>query len=102
MTTTSFGAASAATANTTPVQEALRSLALLIPRDSVTELRILQCQIRPTYSAIVSGYFTDLQKLAQAALQYNQRAPGIYVTINPVLPALLARADNRVIEGAKY
>src|SRR5262249_7469517 len=68
----------------------------------VTELRILQCQIRPTYSATVSGYFTDLQKLGQAALQYNQRASGIYVTINPVLPALLARADNRVIEGAKY
>ncbi|MCC7206402.1 MAG: hypothetical protein IT323_03795 [Anaerolineae bacterium] len=45
-----------------------------------------------------SGYFTDL--LAGVAAVYENRAEGIYITLNPVQPALLARGSNRVREYA--
>ena len=42
----------------------------------------------------VAGYFDDWAKLAAAAAQLQAR--GVYITLNPVQPALLARAHNRV------
>jgi hypothetical protein len=42
-----------------------------------------------------SGYFDDPAKLARAVVPYDGKA-NIYVTINPVDPALLARAANRI------
>src|SRR5205085_2881850 len=47
------------------------------------------------------GYFDDLTKLARAAVNYDGRAEGIYFTLNPVNPALLARTNNRVKEYAQ-
>src|SRR5262249_45376135 len=49
-----------------------------------------------------SGYFDDLEKLAKAAVSYDGHAEGIYFTINPVNPALTARANNRVKEYAEH
>ncbi|MEN6343078.1 MAG: hypothetical protein ABFC89_11040, partial [Methanospirillum sp.] len=75
---------------TSPVREALD---LLLAPGSVAELRALGRDGR-----VASGYFDDLAKLADAvepmdaAGQYR----GIYVTLNPVNPALLARRANRV------
>lgn len=44
-----------------------------------------------------SGYFDSAQLLVQAAASLDERgATGIYFTPNPVHPALLARANNRV------
>ena len=47
----------------------------------------------------VSGYFDDPIKLEAAvkALDKLKRATGIYFTLNPVDPALLARANNRLV-----
>jgi hypothetical protein len=47
----------------------------------------------------VSGYFNDPDKFAKVAnaLDSLKRATGIYFTLNPVDPALLARANNRLI-----
>lgn len=64
---------------------------------TVTELRILN-----TTRGTMSGYFDDPAKLAAAAAQWSGKAPGIYVTANPVNPALLARAHNRVVAYAKH
>ncbi len=45
---------------------------------------------------VISGYFDDLEKLAEAAAQIEaQRFPGIYWTLNPVNRALLARSANK-------
>jgi hypothetical protein len=49
----------------------------------------------------ISGYFSDLDLMAQAAGQLSGVHPGIYVTANPVNPALQARAANRVISYAQ-
>ena len=59
---------------------------------TVAELRILNTPLNGT----VSGYFDDVQSFTQAAQQWNGKAPGVYGTLNPCNPALLARAANRL------
>src|SRR5262249_55890970 len=44
----------------------------------------------------ISGYFDDPEKLYQAAQELDGKVPGLYVTMNPTNPALLARAKNRI------
>lgn len=83
-----------------PHGEVLRlTLALVGEPGAVYELRIPQ-----TTEGTVSGYFNDRAKLVEAALAWNGLAPGIYITLNPVRPNLLARAPNclrsRVRHGA--
>jgi hypothetical protein len=70
--------------------EILQSLQILKKADDVTELRILDSP-----KGTVSGYFDDIQSLAENALDYNGKAQ-IYITLNPVNPALLARSSNQV------
>ncbi len=55
-------------------------------------MRIPRANGNKTYS----GYFNDFEKLADAASKYNGLVNGIYVTLNPAKPELLARASNRV------
>ncbi|MEZ4621159.1 MAG: hypothetical protein R2867_37440 [Caldilineaceae bacterium] len=47
-------------------------------------------------AGVDSGYFNDFAQLVRAVTRYNRRAEGIYITLNPVHPALLARAANRI------
>jgi len=49
------------------------------------------------YGHTAAGWFDDPVKLAAAAARYDGKA-NIYVTANPVEPALLGRADNRIAE----
>ncbi|MFT8391466.1 MAG: hypothetical protein ABF586_10360 [Sporolactobacillus sp.] len=64
-------------------------LKLLKPHNEITELRIMQ-----TNKGTVSGYFDRLDNLAENALKFEHGAPGVYITLNPVNKALLARAEN--------
>ena len=77
-------------------------LELLFELGDVFEVRAPGCRDRPgaRYAFTCSGYFkfdtieqaaTEIAELDKAAV-----APGIYVTLNPVAPALLARAANRI------
>ncbi len=69
------------------------ALGLLLAPGSVAELRAIGRDGR-----IASGYFDDFGKLAEKAeaLDDTREFGGIYVTLNPVNPALLARRANRV------
>ena len=78
------------------VGEIQRAIDLLLAPGQVCELRIPN-----TRRATVSGYFDDSGKLAQAAANWSGKAPAVYLTLNPVDPALLARAHNRVKEYAR-
>jgi P4 family phage/plasmid primase-like protien len=52
---------------------------------------------------LAAGWFTDREKLIALAFQIDDsdtRPVGIHVTLNPVNPALLARADHRLIANA--
>jgi len=67
------------------------ALAALFPEGNVVEVRALADRFTH------SGYFDDFGKLADAAaaLDADPEVRGIYVTLNEVDPALLARRANR-------
>ncbi len=69
-----------------------RALALLFKPGQVVELRAI---LDTGYMA--SGYFDEMAKLAAASEKIEAgNAQGIYVTLNELDPALLARSVNRV------
>ena len=78
------------------VLEIRRALDLLVERGQVAEIRGLH-----TKRATMSGYFDDLDKMAQAAASLSGKAAGVYITLNPLDPDLLARAVNRVKDYAR-
>jgi hypothetical protein len=65
----------------------------------VLELRALAVST-PAYRRphTVSGYYDDPEALARDAVRVAPQARGVYVTLNPLNPALLARAANRLRE----
>lgn len=71
-----------------------RALAVMIEPGQVVEVRIINVDGRK--QRVDSGYFDDMHALAQRIPSYTRRAEGIYITLNPVNPALLARAANRI------
>ena len=75
--------------------EILKTCQALFAPGQVAELRALDAVTREWRRPhTISGYFDDWEKLAAAAT--GIRARGVYVTLNPVNPALLARANNRL------
>src|SRR5262245_59290382 len=74
-----------------------RGTELLMEPGQVYEVRIPKAGRNGT----ISGYFDDLGKLANAIAGLDVTVPGIYVTLNPCNPALLARAANRMRERAE-
>src|SRR5262249_17201307 len=77
--------------------EIQRTLKLLYNPGDIAELRVLHT----SGSGTVSGYFNDMEKLANAAIQWSGQAPGVYVTINPASPDLLARSNNQTKRWVK-
>jgi hypothetical protein len=84
-----------------------RFLEALFQAGDVFEVRAPDCRERrdARYVFTCSGYFTyetlDAAVAAIAELDRSGTAPGIYVTMNPVAPALLARAANRIKPRAR-
>jgi hypothetical protein len=83
-------------ATTVAIQQ---GLARLTETGQVIELRILGIGGKKRTD---SGYFSNPENLAKAAARYDGRAEGIYFTVNPVNPALMARANNRVKPYAEH
>jgi hypothetical protein len=78
--------------------EIRRAFGLLHGPSEVFEIRALGGNLRRT----LSGYFDDHAKAASAALDCVRRgAEGVYLTLNPINPALLARSRNRLIEAQR-
>jgi hypothetical protein len=77
--------------------ETIRAMKLILAPGQVTELRALGVSTlayrRPH---TVSGYFDDIEALAQEATEVAPYSTGVYFTPNLLNPALLARASNRV------
>ena len=87
------------TVSVSDIDAVAQQLAPLLDAGQVVELRVLGVDGRSNRTD--SGYFDNLDDLARYAASYSGRAPGIYVTLNPVNPALLARAANRAKEYAR-
>ena len=90
------------TANESQLAEIQSALKLVLQLGAVAELRVLEAAINQNYRTTCSGYFNDLDKLASAALRFSGHATGVYITLNPVHPDLLARAANIVIQSPKH
>ena len=75
--------------------EIARALAVLFEPEAVVELRVPK-----TAAGTVSGYFDNPQALTKAILRQNGNA-NVYLTLNPINAALLARSANRVQAHAK-
>lgn len=88
--------------SSTSRQAAIRqSLTLLHSPGDVFEVRVLDACGRP--KLVDAGYFNDLDAAAEAAAGADSAGcSGCYVTLNPVVPALLARANNRLIQRPKH
>jgi hypothetical protein len=69
-----------------------RAFDVLVPAGAVVEVRVPKMRQGGT----ASGYFDDRAKFIDAGASVNGHGPGVYLTINPVQPALLARACNRI------
>jgi len=82
---------------TTPREEILRTCRLLMSPGDVHEARILKAGRRGT----IAGYFDDAESLATAVPALDGEVPGVYLTLNPCNPVLLARAANRLQERAQ-
>lgn len=74
-----------------PDEPAIRAaLQVLFQPGDVVELRAFK-HSRNT----ISGYYNDSNQLAADAVRANAVAGGVYVTLNQIDPALLARRSNR-------
>ena len=78
-----------------PADDLRSFLAVLSRAGDVREVRI------PTSRRTDSGYFDDPVALAAASRPYDGRE-NVYITVNPVDPALLARAANRIKQGSRF
>jgi hypothetical protein len=79
------------------ITEMLVFLKLVAEPDQVIELRLLKVQLPGHRTPVtMSGFFSDHDALANAAAKYCTTSQGTYITLNPINPALLARAKNRV------
>jgi P4 family phage/plasmid primase-like protien len=70
----------------------LTAARFLFRAGDVVEIRVPKAGREKT----ISGYADDPQILAKLALENDCKGPGVYWTINQVIPALKARASDRV------
>jgi hypothetical protein len=82
--------------------EIIKTLAVLVSPGQVFEVRILTPRKagRGYMPRVIYGYFDDPLKVPDALTVLRlDGAKGIYVTMNPINPALLARSHNRFTEA---
>lgn len=73
-------------------EDIVRDLKLLYDPGEVFEIRMLP----KGKGSIFSGYFNNIDKCVDACLKMDGIPEGIYTTINPCKPELLARVCNRI------
>ena len=70
--------------------EILQAVQILRQPGEVAEIRAFSGR------GTTSGYFNDFRELAKCAAELDDRGYQVYMTLNSVLPALLARSENRL------
>lgn len=76
--------------------EVRRALGVLREPGGVVEIRAIDVLRGGRVHKVVSGYFDDMDLAAGAAAKLSGASTGVYVVMNPLNPALLARRANRV------
>lgn len=79
-----------------------RAINLLHPPGAVFEVRVLNVRKPNGYTvSTMSGYYDNPAKAAKDAAKLSGQASGVYLTMNAIDPALLARCSNRMREIRK-
>ena len=79
-------------------EQILNALKTFVEPGGVAELRIINKNDRG-FTENYSGYFDDLEKMADEAAKYDGNAPAIYFTLQKCKPELLCRAANRMVRA---
>ncbi len=58
--------------------------------------QVVELRVPKTKQGTISGYFNDHSKLTEILEELSGEVGAVYYTLNPVNPALLARANNRI------
>lgn len=61
---------------------------------------VFEVRIPKTKAGTISGYFNDTGIAAALIAKENGRHQSVYMTVNPVNPALLARSENKLTYGS--
>lgn len=81
--------------------EVAKTLGIIRSPNEVYEIRALKAQLKgQRFNGTVYGYFNSHDSCI-SELGKIQSAEGIYITLNPVVPALLARSNNRLKYASK-
>lgn len=84
---------------TKTTNEIIASCEALFEKGQVVELRVLGIHGANNFKYNAAGWFNDWEKLAKATEKIEAKNPdGIYVTLNPLHPACIARASNELID----
>ena len=95
------------TTPTPPPSDIACFMRLMFAPGDVFEVRAPKCRQKAgtSFTSTASGYYTHAEIDAAArdvvALDAKGLAPGIYVSLNPVNPALLGRATNTLKDNAR-
>lgn len=82
-----------------PISTIQRALQIISVLSQVFEIRVLGIPRGRSKPATAAGWFNSVSAAYKAVQTYViQKAAGIYITLNPVNPALLARTDNQIRE----
>jgi phage/plasmid-associated DNA primase len=81
-------------------EDIARTARLFLPPGGVVELRAVKAGRYKT----ISGCFDSVEALAAEAARVDRLTdvPAVYVTLNPINPALLARSENKAKPYAEY
>lgn len=79
------------------IKKAIRAF---IAPGATAELRIIDAQGSNEYTANYTGFFDNVDKMAEAAAKFSGKAPAVYFTIQQCKPEVLARAENRMKKAA--
>ena len=61
---------------------------------------IFEVRIPKTKTGTVSGYFNDTGIAAALIARENGKHQSVYMTVNPITPALMARSENKLTQGS--
>ncbi|MHB1422130.1 MAG: DNA primase family protein [Gemmataceae bacterium] len=80
------------------IEKTVDWLRVLVSPDQVTELRALGVQRGRERPHTVSGFFDyeHLELMAEQAVEISRFSKGVYFTLNPLRPDILARRANRI------
>jgi len=78
------------------ILEIKKNIEILHPTAQGNIVEVRTIKNKGHYMELSSGYFSDYKKLAEEVLKYDGQVDGVYMTMNPINPSLIARSSNEI------